>query len=556
MMKPNRRRRERPNSSPPAGPRPNPARGGGPGKPRPRGRAGDDSPTMREHPQYGTRIPPEELEFMKQQAAERARERRERQGGPGAPRPYAPRPYSPRPGGGGPRGPGGMSRGPGGMSRGPGGMSRGPGGMSRAPRGPGAGPYRGDRDRFQGPPDRDRHGRGPAPARPLRGDRGPATGRPDRGPMPGRPDRGTRFPDRERPPAKPYRTGVQSAGEGPPRPSPAPEEPPLSKIRSMVYGYQQTAVLMAAYSLGVFAEIHKRPQVAADVARHCQADPRGIEILLEALVAAGVIHRHGSTYVIPRDHAAYLVPGADGDATGLIEMAFELYPAWGDLARGIREGTPRLPLTSDAILGGDPDRVRRYIRGVHTVSRESSRRVAEMAPLLPGSSLLDVAGGSGIFSAEYARRTPNLKATLFDLPPTLEVARDILTAEGCEDLIEFRPGDYRSDPFPGPVDTILLSNVFQTESEENALHIIRKAWEALVPGGTLLVHGVMSESEGPPSRETTFFSLQMFVVFNEGRSWSADKISEWLSQERFGVRAVRPLGAPFASKLILATRLE
>ena len=374
--------------------------------------------------------------------------------------------------------------------------------------------------------------------------------------MPGRPDRGPRHLDRERPPAKPYRTGVQSAGEGPPRPSPAPEEPPLSKIRTVVGAYQQTAALMAAYSLGVFAEIQKRPQVAADVARHCQADPRGMEILLEALVALGVIHRHGSTYVLPRDHAPYLVPGTDGDATGMLEMAFDLYPAWGDLARGIREGTPRLPLTSDAILGGDPDRVRRYIRGVHTGSREAARRVVEMAPLLPGSSLLDVAGGSGIYSAEYARRTPNLTATLFDLPPTLDVAREILTAEGCEDLVEFRPGDYRSDPFPGPVDAILLSNVFQTESEENAIQILRKAWEALPPGGTLLVHGVMGEGDGAPSREAAFFTLLMFTVFDQGRAWSAEKISEWLAQERFGVRAIRQLGAPFVSKLILATRLE
>src|SRR6185503_17313711 len=538
MMKPNRRRRERPNSSPPAGPRPNPSRSSGPGKPRPRGRAADDAPAMREHPQYGTRIPPEELEFMKQQAAERARERRERQGGPGGARPYAPRPYSPRPGGASSRGPGGgaPTRGPGGPSRGPGGMSRGPGG-----------PYRGDRDRFQGPPVRERHGRGPVPTRPFRGERGPVPGRPERGPMPGRPDRGPRHLDRDRPPAKPYRTGVQSAGEGPPRPSPAPEEPPLSKIRAMVGAYQQTAALMAGYSLGVFAQIQKRPQVASDVARHCQADPRGMEILLEALVALGVIHRHGSTYVLPRDHAAYLVPGTDGDATGMLEMTFDLYAAWGDLARGIREGTPRLPLTSDAILGGDPDRVRRYIRAVHTVSREAARRVAEIAPLLPGSSLLDVGGGSGIYSAEYARRTPNLTATLLDLPPTLDVAREILTAEGCEDLVEFRPCDYRSDPFPGPVDTILLSNVFQTESEENAIRILRNAREALAPGGTLLVHGVMGEAEGAPSRETTFFSLLMFTIFDQGRAWSAEKISEWLVQEGFGVRAVRPLGAPFVS---------
>ena len=77
-----------------------------------------------------------------------------------------------------------------------------------------------------------------------------------------------------------------------------------------------------------------------------------------------------------------------------------------------------------------------------------------------------------------------------------------------------------------------------------------------MPGGTLLVNGVMAEAEGAPSRDTALVSLQIFTIFDQGRTWSAEKISEWLSQERFGVRAVRPLGAPFVSKLILATRLE
>jgi len=372
-------------------------------------------------------------------------------------------------------------------------------------------------------------------------------GRPDRRPRPDRPPRG---------PIKPYRTGVQSAGQGPPGLVPAPEVHPLTRLRGLVHGYQFSATILSAYSLGVFAQVHARPQSAADIARHCGADPRGLEALLGALVAIGVLHRHGETYVLPRDLATYVVPGVDGDGTGMVDMAGDLYRAWIDLAQGLREGTPRHRLSSDALLTGDSERVRRYIRGVHTVSRAAAPRLAELAPLLPGSSLLDVAGGSGIFAAEYARRTPDLKAHLFDLEPTLEVARDILFAEGLEGLVNFCAGDYRHDPFPGPVDTILLSNVLQTEGEEHAFAILRKAHEALRPGGTLLVHGMMPEAAGPPSAPLALFSLQMYVVFDQGKAYTAEQISEWLAQERFGVRSVRPLGPPFDSKLILATRLE
>ena len=340
----------------------------------------------------------------------------------------------------------------------------------------------------------------------------------------------------------PKRPLPSSAGLGPPNPVPAPETPPLARIRSLLFGYQSTAALAAAYSLGVFSEVYRRPQTAEDLAKACASDPHGLRALLEALVALGALQRHGPTYVLPRDLAPYLVPGVDGDATGQIELTMDLYHAWGELARGVRDGSPLYPLTGDSILHGDASRVRRYIRAVHTGSREAAFRLVQMAPLLAGSSLLDVGGGSGIFSATYARQTPDLKAHLFDLAPTLEVARDILHAEGLEEQIEFHAGDYRHDPFPGPVDTVLLSNVIQTESEEHVFGILKRAWEALRPGGTLIVHGVMPEAGSTPEAPVALHSLMMFALFGHGKAWSSDQVSEWLAQARFGVRFVKPLG--------------
>jgi SAM-dependent methyltransferase len=451
------------------------------------------------------------------------------QGGPRGPVPYGER---------GPAGPGRPYR----DSRGPRPDSRGP----RPDR-----PYRGERS--------DRGDRGPRPDRPPYRDRNASAGpgpsverRPQ--PAPYAPDagRGPHGPRRDRP----YRTGVQSAGEGPPRPSPAPEEPPLGRIRALLSGYQSTAVMLAAHSLGVFRHLHQRPQNLDDLTRAAGADRRGMEALLEALVGLGVIHRHGPTFVLPRDFAPYLVPGVDGDATGMIDATPDYYMAWMELARAVREGTPRHRLSTDALLAGDPDRPRRYLRSVHTGGREAARRLVELAPALPGSKLLDVGGGSGIYAAEYARRTPDLHATLFEIPPAIDAARDILRTEGLEDAIEYVPGDYRKDPLPGPVDTILLSNVLQTESEENAILLLRKAREALNPGGTLLIHGLMPDGSGGPASGSAMASLVMFMYFDHGKAWTLERVSEWLVQEGFGVRSSRPLGAPFHTRLLTATRIE
>ena len=314
--------------------------------------------------------------------------------------------------------------------------------------------------------------------------------------------------------------------------------------------------MLAAHSLGVFRFLHQRPQNLDDLTRAAGADRRGMEALLEGLVGLGVIHRHGPTFVLPRDFAPYLVPGVDGDATGMIDATPDYYMAWMELARAVREGTPRHRLSSDALLAGDPERARRYVRSVHTGGREAARRLTELAPALPGTKLLDVAGGSGIYAAEYARRTPDLQATLFEIPPAIETARDILRSEGLEDAIEYVPGDYRKDPLPGPVDTVLLSNVLQTESEENAILLLRKAREALNPGGTILIHGWMPEENGTKTQAMGMAPLLFFMYFDQGRAWSLERVSEWLAQEGFGVRSSRPLGAPFQTRLLIATRLE
>jgi len=39
-------------------------------------------------------------------------------------------------------------------------------------------------------------------------------------------------------------------------------------------------------------------------------------------------------------------------------------------------------------------------------------------------------------------------------------------------------------------------------------------------------------------------------------AWSLERVSEWLVQEGFGVRMSRPLGAPFQTRLLIATRIE
>jgi Ca2+-binding RTX toxin-like protein len=55
-------------------------------------------------------------------------------------------------------------------------------------------------------------------------------------------------------------------------------------------------------------------------------------------------------------------------------------------------------------------------------------------------ALLDIGGGSGAYDIELCRRNPNLRATVFDLPPVCKTATEKVGSAGFGDRIEVTPG--------------------------------------------------------------------------------------------------------------------
>ena len=85
--------------------------------------------------------------------------------------------------------------------------------------------------------------------------------------------------------------------------------------------------------------------------------------------------------------------------------------------------------------------------------------LAEVAPLPGANHLIDVGGGTGVFSVAYVQKDPMLRATVFELPEVSKVARDYAERYGVADRVACIDGDMFTDPFPEEADAILLSNV-------------------------------------------------------------------------------------------------
>jgi hypothetical protein len=83
----------------------------------------------------------------------------------------------------------------------------------------------------------------------------------------------------------------------------------------------------------------------------------------------------------------------------------------------------------------DPEPLALFWEAMHSLSTFTARELGAHVDLSARAGLLDVGGGSGAYDIELCRRYPNLRATVFDLPPVCEIASKKMVAAGYEGRI-------------------------------------------------------------------------------------------------------------------------
>lgn len=153
--------------------------------------------------------------------------------------------------------------------------------------------------------------------------------------------------------------------------------------------------------------------------------------------------------------------------------------------------------------------------------------LAERLPIPEARVLLDVGGGTGLYSIACLRKNPHLRAIVWDRPEVLKVAAELAATHGVTDRLECRPGDMFVDAVPH-ADVVLLSNVLHDWDVPQCQELIGRCAEALPANGRLLVHDVFLNDalDGPLS--IALYSAALFCV-TEGRAYSAAEYRQWLT---------------------------
>jgi len=145
--------------------------------------------------------------------------------------------------------------------------------------------------------------------------------------------------------------------------------------------------------------------------------------------------------------------------------------------------------------------------------------ILDSYPLTNYQSLIDVAGGTGQFTRLVQQRYPELSTTVLDLPEVVSEAKTLQ----IQHKTRFIATDMFQSPLPENTELFSLIRVLHDHDDEPVKHLLARLYDALRPGGHLLIAEPMAGTAGAAPIGDTYFSFYLWAM-GSGRPRTAEEL--------------------------------
>ncbi len=310
------------------------------------------------------------------------------------------------------------------------------------------------------------------------------------------------------------------------------------------YGTQLLTAAVAHFNL--FEKLATSPDLFLPVGQLRQElglEQRPFTVLMTAIKAMGLLVQDGDRIGATPLAAEHLLQNREFEVTNYIGLA----ATSPDVLGMVERLKTNIPYGLDVNENGAAFI---YRNGMPSAMEESelarhftlslAGRAKNVAPVLAdrfripdAKILLDIGGGSGIYSIAYLARNHHLKAIVIDRPEVLTIAAEFAEQCGVAGRLELREGDMFTDDFP-EADVMLLSNILHDWDVPECEELIAKCVNRLPPQGRLLIHDVFLNDEHTGPLPIALYSAALFSL-TEGRAYSVAEYRSWMNKNGLSV---------------------
>ncbi|MDH4366689.1 MAG: methyltransferase domain-containing protein [Dehalococcoidia bacterium] len=292
----------------------------------------------------------------------------------------------------------------------------------------------------------------------------------------------------------------------------------------------EVAIFRAALELEVWAKVAAGLDSVARLSAAEHWDPLGTRMLLDDLCSLKLLAREGDEYRLVPEAEHYLLPHKP-TYKGRYLLAHFCWEGNGNLAQAIQTG--KRPISYDTTTSEAIDIwIGAYSRSWAAPETYLKNCDAMWGALgihgRDGLRVLDLACGPAPKSLALALANPGVQVTLVDWEGILQIARKVARGLGVDSRVTSISGDLAGVGFGrNQYDVAFLGDVTHFFSPEQNIRIFRKAYDALVDSGTLVVNAVRGEYLDPTEHGLWFYAV------SAGGAYNLQEYKDMLGRARF-----------------------
>ncbi len=322
-------------------------------------------------------------------------------------------------------------------------------------------------------------------------------------------------------------------------------------------GFVYSQVLFACAEAGLLERLAPAPQELGALARDLEVDRDRLLALVRAAAALGLLRFDAGTGRVSLAGRGAEILGNPG----LLAMIRHHALLYADLAQPLallraRRAPSRLQSFWGYAGSTEPRSLSAQGVGPYSELMTESQglvaaQVCEAYPFGGHRVLMDLGGGEGAFAAAVARRFPGLEVWCVDLPAVARRAAQRLGTLAPRARALAR--DITCEPLPEGADAITLLRVLHDHDDAAVERLLKGAFAALAPGGTLVVAEPMA-ARGRDVRVAQAYFGMYLLAMGAGRPRSPAEITSLLRRAGFVAVTQRRTSLPLLVRIVTARK--
>lgn len=307
----------------------------------------------------------------------------------------------------------------------------------------------------------------------------------------------------------------------------------LLRYRDSIYAADLLVCAIAFFDFFTF--LSEGSRTFDEICEKMKIHPRPADVLLSLLLSMELVERHDHRFSLTDLSATYLVSDSPNS----------LAPYYSSL-----KNRPQCMEFRDILKTGKPagwsskKEGKNWIKSMHdqafadTFTHAMDSRGSFLAHSLAKkfnfsqyAALLDIAGGSGIYSCSIVRMNNHLTATILEIPPVNLTAILSIELKGMSSKVKVIAGNMFED-LPTGYDIHLFANAFHDWDIDSVEKLSSNSFKSLSPGGIIAVFDAhLNPLKNGPLAVAEYSCLIMHST--EGKCYSVREIGDILTSTGF-----------------------